>query len=426
MPATNSAERPPPPDRGPVRGAVASGLNGVFLSLERLAGGLITALAALWTLAALAAVAVASAVGVGLLLVPGALRLLRAVAERERRRLAVVSPYGAAVPPEPFAALRSLAGEVQTRRDLGWLACHASLGLLAGVLGVLLPVAAVRDITFPLWWSLLPPDAAGASIGVPADDWYSALAVGLLGVGWGAVLFGFGPALARLQSWPGRALLGPRSQAVLAERVARLTATRAAALQAHTAELRRIERSLHDGAQSRLVAVTLLLGTAQRALATDPQRSAEVLERAQTAAEEALAELRGLVRGILPPILEDRGLDGALSALVAGCAVPCTVEAEDLGQCASSIEATVYFTVAEALSNASRHGAAGHIRIRITWEGDILRVNVRDDGRGGADENAGTGLAGIRKRAEAHDGAMVLTSPAGGPTDITVRLPCGS
>ncbi|MGW5880378.1 sensor histidine kinase [Nocardiopsis terrae] len=418
-------------DTRPFRELAATGFNNVFLSLERLAGGLVTALMALFALGALTAVLLACLLGVGLLMLPAALRVLRAVADRERHRLSrwgppVPSPTAASGPDTVTGALTVLVGDAQVRRDLAWLGCHATLGLGTGLLGVLLPVLAVRDGTFPLWWWLLSPDTAGASIGFPVRDWYAALAVGLSGVAWGAIMFGFEPALARLQSWPGRRLLGPHSRTVLNERITELTVTRAAALQSHTRELRRIERALHDGAQSRLVSVIIQLGSARRALKTHPERAEDALERAQTAAEDALSELRGLVRGILPPVLETHGLEGALGALAAGCSAPCTVEAGDLGPLASSTEATAYFTVAEAVTNVTRHSGAGHAGIRIDREGDTLYVHIHDDGRGGAAEHAGTGLSGIRRRVEAHDGVFTVHSPEGGPTDVRVELPCAS
>ena len=415
----------------PFRELVVTGLNNVFLSLERLSGGLITALMALFALAVITVVLCACLLIVGLPLLPAALRLLRTVANRERHRL---TRWGPPVPP-PAAdtgpatledALRSVVLDIQVRRDLAWLACHATLGLLTGLLGVLLPVIVVRDTTFPLWWWLLPPEAAGASVGFPVHDWYTALAVGLLGTAWGAITFGLEPVLAWLQSWPGHRLLGPHSRAALNERIIELTATRAAALQSHTAELRRIERSLHDGAQSRLVAVIIQLGSARRTLTANPEQADTALERAQTAAEDALAELRGLVRGILPPVLENHGLEGALDALATGCSVPCTVQAGGLGPLASSIEATAYYAVAEAVTNITRHSGAGRAGIRVGRERDTLHIHIHDDGRGGASEHAGTGLAGIRRRVEAHDGTLTVDSPAGGPTDIRVELPCGS
>ncbi|CAM5268861.1 hypothetical protein STENM223S_01005 [Streptomyces tendae] len=175
---------------------------------------------------------------------------------------------------------------------------HGTLGLLLGLLGLLLPVCAFRDTTFPLWWPLIPEDATTTSIGVgTAHSWLDALTATLLGVGWTAILLGLGPGMARLQAAPARRLLAAGPDTDLSLRVAELTATRAADLDAHATELRRIERSLHDGAQNRLVSVTVLLGAARRMVARDPAGADELLERAQSAAEQALAELRSVARG---------------------------------------------------------------------------------------------------------------------------------
>ena len=424
MPPTNN-------DTRPIRELTTSGFNNVFLSMERLAGGLITALMALFCLAFLAVAFITSPLGVGLFLLPAALRLMGKVVDRERQRLSrwgtsVPLPAVAEQPTGPVEALWSLVYRARVRRDLAWLVCHSTLGLLTGLLGVLLPLVVVRDSTFPLWWWLLPPETAGASIGVPVHTWPEALAVGLLGVAWGAIAFGVLQPLVRLQSCPGRRLLGPRAQTALAERITVLTETRAAALRSHTAELRRIERSLHDGAQSRLVAVVIHTGAARRALRLDPERADAAMERAQETAEDALAELRGVVRSILPPALENNDFEGALTALAQGCSVPCTVDTGDCGSVASSIEATAYFAVAEAVTNITRHSGAEQAWIVVITSKDTLHVHVYDDGRGGADEQAGTGLAGIRRRVEAHDGTLTVDSPVGGPTDIGLELPCGS
>lgn len=224
----------------------------------------------------------------------------------------------------------------------------------------------------------------------------------------------------------GRRLLGSGPTDDLSLRVAQLTATRAAALDAHATELRRIERSLHDGTQNRLVAVTVLLGAARRAVTRDPAGAEEMLEKAQTAAEQALAELRAVARGILPPVLADRGLAGALSGLAATSAVPCSVEVDVPVRCAASVEATAYFLVAEALTNAARHSGASRVAVRVRASDQRLCVSVTDDGAGGAVEGRGSGVVGIRRRVEAHDGTLALTSPTGGPTTLTAELPCGS
>lgn len=391
----------------------------------QLVGGLGTAFQALGVLL-LTAVATATApAGVGLLLAPLVLRALHALARRERERLARRGVD--IVPPDPPPVrLRSALADPTTRRELGWLVRHGTLGLLLGLLGLLLPLCAVRDGTFPLWWRLVPEDATTTSIGVgTAHTWLDAVAALLLGVGWAAILLGLGPGMARLQAAPARRLLAAGPDTDLSLRVAELTATRAAALDAHATELRRIERSLHDGAQNRLVSVTVLLGAARRMAARDPAGADELLERAQSAAEQALAELRSVARGILPPVLADRGLAGALSGLAADCGVPCRVEADVPERCAASVEATAYFVVAEALTNVARHSGAGRASVTVRARGGRLRLLVEDDGRGGADADGGSGLTGIRRRVAALDGTLRLTSPPGGPTALEVDLPCG-
>jgi signal transduction histidine kinase len=250
--------------------------------------------------------------------------------------------------------------------------------------------------------------------------------VALLGVGWIAIILGLGPGMARLQAGPGRRLLAASPETDLSLRIAELTATRAAALDAHATELRRIERSLHDGTQNRLVTVTVLLGAARRMVARDPAGADELLERAQGAAEQALAELRTVSRSILPPVLADRGLEGALSGLAANCAVPCRVDVDVPERCAASAEATAYFVVAEALTNIAKHSGAGQAAVTVRSRGGRLRLRIEDDGRGGADEDGGSGLTGIRRRIAAHDGSLSLASPPGGPTTLEVDLPCGS
>ncbi|MEV6802355.1 sensor domain-containing protein [Micromonospora rifamycinica] len=395
-------------------------------ALEHLVGGLGTALLALAALLWALFVATACLVWVGLPAAPGALRAVRAVADRERARL---SRWGTPIPaPGPVpSALPVAVRDPFVRRELGWVALHSVTGLISGLLGLALPLYAVQDITFPLWYRLLPPEA-----GAPGIVWWhidglaEALLVGLLGVGWLAATVAFGPAAARLQARPGRWLLPPPPGIDLSLRVAELTATRAAALDAHAVELRRIERSLHDGTQNRLVAVNVLLGAARRAVRRDPDRADEILGRAQDAAEQALGELRTVVRGILPPVLDDRGLAGALAGLAGGCAVPCRLTVDVPVRCAASVEATAYFVVAEALTNVVRHSGAGRVDVTVRRERGRLLVAVEDDGHGDADETRGSGLTGIRRRVGAYDGRMTLTSPPGGPTRLEVELPCGS
>ncbi|MFG2723800.1 sensor histidine kinase [Streptomyces canus] len=361
-----------------------------------------------------------------LVLAPGGVRVLHALAGMERVRLARWGPEVVAPAPPPTRLWAALADRT-TRRELLWLVRHLVVGLPLGLLGFVLPVLAVRDAAFPLYWRLAPKDATATSIGVGvAHSWPDALAVCLLGVGWIAIMLGLTPGMARLQASPGRRLLSAGPDADLSLRVAELTATRAAALDAHATELRRIERSLHDGTQNRIVTVTVLLGAARRMVARDPAGAEELLERAQSAAEQALAELRTVSRSILPPVLADRGLAGALTGLAAESAVPCTVDVEVPRRCAASVEATAYFVAAEALTNIAKHSGASRATITVRGPGSRLLLRITDDGRGGADEHTGSGLTGIRHRLAAHDGTLHLTSPPGGPTVLEADLPCGA
>ncbi|MEU6352807.1 sensor domain-containing protein [Streptomyces sp. NPDC047072] len=360
-------------------------------ALGQLVSGLGTAVLAPLVLLWLAVAALTVPLGVGLLLAPGALRALHALAGRERARLArfgpeVIAPQAPPVKPRPALT------DPATRREVRWLFRHTALGLPLGLLGFLLPLFAVRDAAFPLYWRLAPKNATTTSIGIgTAHSWPDALAAGLLGVGWIAIILGLSPALARLQADPGRRLLAAGPGADLSLRVAELTSTRAAALDAHATELRRIERSLHDGTQNRIVTVTVLLGAARRMVARDPARADELLERAQSAAEQALAELRTVSRSILPPVLADRGLAGALTGLAAESAVPCRVDVEVERRCAASVEATAYFVVAEALTNIAKHSGAGQATVTVRATENRLLLTITDDGRGGADPSGGTG-----------------------------------
>ena len=395
-------------------------------ALGHLAGGLGTALLALAVLVLLAVTAATGLVGVGLLMAPFALRALHAVAGRERSRLARWGPEIAAPDPPP-TRLRLAVADPATRRELRWLAGHATVGLLFGLIGVLLPLFAARDITFPLWWRLVPKGASSTSLGLgTATNWLDALAAAPLGLGWIAIIVGLCPGMARLQARPGRRLLSAGPEADLSLRIAELTATRAAALDAHATELRRIERALHDGSQNRLVAATVLIGAARRMVARDPSGAEELLERAQSAAEQALAELRSIARGILPPVLADRGLEGALTSLAASCPVPCRIDVDAPGRCAASVEATAYFVVAETLTNIAKHSGARHAAVTVRSRAGRLHLAISDDGRGGADESGGSGLAGIRGRIAALDGTFTVASPSGGPTTLEAELPCGS
>jgi signal transduction histidine kinase len=215
----------------------------------------------------------------------------------------------------------------------------------------------------------------------------------------------------------------------LTERISTLETSRAGAVDVQEAELRRIERDLHDGAQARLVALGMSLGMAEQKLAEqgdgDADAARELLAEARAGAGEALKELRALARGIHPPVLADRGLDAAVRALAATSPLAVTVSVMIPERPRAPVESAAYFVVAEALANAGKHAHANRIDVRIAQIGDTLSVEVHDDGVGGADANGG-GLSGLRRRVQALDGSLAVLSPPGGPTTIRAELPCGS
>ncbi len=219
-------------------------------------------------------------------------------------------------------------------------------------------------------------------------------------------------------------LLTSPDRADLEKRIDVLTTSRAGAVEAEEAKLRGIERDLHDGAQARLVALGMNLGMAEQKLAADPEGARQLLSEARQGAHEALEELRDLARGIHPPVLADRGLEAAVGALAARSPIRVNVSVE-ADRPPAAVETAAYFVAAEALANASKHGDPTHVDIRIVRDRRELVVEVVDDGRGGADP-AGSGLTGMRRRVEALDGKLRVTSPAGGPTIIRAELPCAS
>jgi signal transduction histidine kinase len=223
-------------------------------------------------------------------------------------------------------------------------------------------------------------------------------------------------------------LLGPGRAQRLERRVADLARTRAELVAAADAERRRIERDLHDGAQQRLVSLAMNLGLARATLVDLPEPARAAIAAAHDEATVALAELREFVRGLHPAVLDDRGLDAALSGLAARAPLPVRLHVDVPARCAPSIEAVAYFTVSEALTNVVKHAGASRARVSVVRTGDRLRIAVTDDGHGGAGIGAGsgTGLLGLAQRAAAVDGTLTVDSPPGGPTAITVELPCES
>ncbi|MGW3263994.1 histidine kinase [Streptomyces sp. NPDC001056] len=379
----------------------ASRLSAMWRGLGYLLGSLFTAAVALFALP--------------VLVVP---KMARAWASLHRRRAdqLLLSPCSGPV-------------RVGTWRVLGWLCTCIVSSLAFGLVVVLCAGNAVATaVTVPLWWALPAGTRAGGfAVGVPLSGWGTALTLGTAQiVVFAALTYWLVPLLARLHARICVALLSPSAAERLAQRVETLTETRAGAMNAHGAELRRIERDLHDGTQARLVAIAMRLGVARESLSEDPQLVARLLEEAHESTEEAMAELRAVIRTIYPPILADRGLAGALAALGTRSAIDTTLDIGDLGTIPAAVEAVAYFTIAEALTNAAKHSQATRTTVRVARDGDRLSIEVTDDGVGGADETLGTGIAGIRHRVLALDGTVHIHSPSGGPTTITVSLTCGS
>ncbi len=226
-----------------------------------------------------------------------------------------------------------------------------------------------------------------------------------------------------------RALLWPsavasEAEAELAGRVEQLTQTRADAVDSAAAELRRVERDLHDGAQARLVAVGMSLRAAQKIITTSPEAASQLLAEAIETSSRALTELRHLVRGIHPPVLADRGLPDAIRALALDTPLHTVTDIELAGRPEPPVESACYFAVAEALANAVKHAGARHVQIHARHDGELMRIEVTDDGAGGADPARGSGLRGLERRLATFDGILAVSSPPGGPTLIVIEVPC--
>jgi signal transduction histidine kinase len=301
------------------------------------------------------------------------------------------------------------------------------------VLGVINFVVAVTAWAVPIWALTLPIYAIRWSGAAPElwsgkrlDTWHEILPVMVAGlvvlplVPW--IIHGF----AAIDSAAARWLLSPSKKEELEERIDTLRETQARSVDIAMADRRQIERDLHDGAQQRLLALGMDLGMALEKFETDPNTARTLVGDAHKELQRAVAELRNLARGIHPAVLTDRGLDAALSALAARSPVPVRLEVELAERPPASVEATAYFIVAESLTNAARYAQASAVDVRVRQIGDVLRVEVADNGVGGAVERPGGGLAGLADRATSVEGSLAITSPAGGPTVVHAELPCAS
>ena len=313
-------------------------------------------------------------------------------------------------PPSYRQRMQWLLSDPGTWKDLLWLAVNAVVGtvmLLAPIALVVVGVAAFFEV----------------NLHHSGRDAFNSFDRGL-----GAVLAAAGvaaaPWLLRGYGHLARAVLAPSESSVLEQRVAYLALTRQESLDTGAAELRRIERDLHDGAQARLVAMGLTLDAAGRLIDTDPAAARSLLIEARDASAKALAELRDLVRGVHPPVLADRGLADAVRALALDSPARARVTGSLDGRAPAPVESAAYFAVSELLANVAKHAAAQSADIDLRHSLGALRIAVRDDGDGGADLGRGTGLRGVERRIAAFDGVLAISSPRGGPTVITMEIPC--
>lgn len=329
-------------------------------------------------------------VTVGIPLLALCLPLLRRLADVHRRwaeRLLgteIPSPYRPMEPANMPIRLARQARDPASWRDLAWLLYNSTVGLGLYIVSIVYDLLALL-----LWW--LPPFL-----------------------------------LLRVNARVAAKLLSPGRSWYLSERVAVLAESRAEVVDVSAAEIRRIERDLHDGAQAKLVALGINLGLAEQLVTRDPEQARQLLAEARQTSGAALAELRNLVRGIHPPVLADRGLVGAIQALALAAPMPVAVEARLERRLPAPAESAGYFAVAEVLTNVVKHAQATQAVILLVLQDDVLHLRVTDDGVGGARAGAGGGLRGIERRLAAFDGALVVDSPPGGPTTVTMTLPGAS
>ncbi|MEQ4305773.1 histidine kinase [Plantactinospora sp. B6F1] len=319
--------------------------------------------------------------------------------------------------------LRWLTRDPASWRDFGWLL----LDPFVGGLSLAAPLAAIGygifGLALPRFWMLVGLRTDGGT------DWYASVAgseAAAIPVGLALTTLGLlaAPAVLRRNGRWVALLLAPTAKARLALRVQRLTETRADATESQAAELRRIERDLHDGAQARLVAMGINLGNVEYLMDRDPQAARALLAEARQASAQALTELRDLVRGIHPPVLAERGLVDAVRALALDLPVRTDVTVDLPGRPEPPIESAAYFAVSELLTNAVKHARSARITVDLGYADGRLRIVVADDGRGGADETGGSGLRGIVRRLGTFDGVVDLSSPPGGPTTVKLEVPC--
>ena len=385
----------------------------------------VTAVAGLPLLLASAVGVLLLPAGIGVALGPKSLLWVRRFADLERRRalewsgMTIASPYRPAPTKRVnrlfrvFQRCKWVLGDPATWRDLLWTLVNvpagAVLGLLPGFLLVAFTWVVIDDFgTVMFGWFNVAPH------GVLLQAFYLSMLPACVIAG---------PALLKLHAATASSLLAP-SRKEIAARVGQLTESRQDAVDDSAAELRRIERDLHDGAQARLVALGMNIGFAEQVLRDNPDLALTLLAEARASSGQALTELRALVRGIHPPVLAERGLDGAVRALALGLPLPVELHIDLPGRLSAPVESAVYFAIAEALANVVKHSGANRAWVQLEYDHSNLIAIVGDNGGGGAQPRAAGGLAGIERRLAAFDGMIAVTSPVGGPTQVTMELPC--
>jgi signal transduction histidine kinase len=363
--------------------------------------------------------------GLGVVLAPKSLLVVRRQADRQRRWAREWSGVTIATPYRPLSAkptnrlfrvfrrCRWVLGDPATWRDLLWTLVNVPVSVVLGLLPAFLLVAGTWTVVSDSWTVL--------------EGWTNAAPHGfLLQVFFLSMLptcVIAGPWLLRMHAAAASSLLAP-TRKEMAAKVGQLTESRWEAVDASAAELRRIERDLHDGAQARLVAVGMNIGFAEQMVKDNPDLALTLLAEARESSGHALSELRTLVRGIHPPALAERGLDGAVRALALSLPLPVDLHIELPGRPVAPVESAAYFAIAEVLANVVKHSGANRAWVQLEYEHGRLIAIVGDNGAGGAHFRAGGGLQGIERRLNAFDGTVAVTSPAGGPTQVTMELPC--
>ncbi len=388
---------------------------------------LTSALSMTFVVLVITAALLVSAGGIGLLLLVPLVWLAGVIGHAERHRIVGLSGRRVDPPAERRQPLwRRLILDQHSWRSVAYLFLHSLWGAVTGWLTLILLAQTLLMLGVPLLGGRIPDDGVRLFGVLPVDGvtplaiaWSGALVILLL-------MPLFAHLLTSVDVMFARWLLGRDERKVvehLSARVDTLTDTRRDAVDSVEAERRRIERDLHDGPQQRLVSIAMTLGMAKQAIDDDPKGAADLVDEAHRSAKEAIVEMRHVARGIVPPILADRGLDAALPALAARSAVPVSVDVREVGRLDPTTEAITYFVVSEALTNVAKHSGAEHAEVTVSRDEERVTATVVDNGRGGADPARGTGLTGLRQRVTAVDGTLDVESPEGGPTRLTATLP---